>query len=274
MTSGYKHLRVEVDAGVATATIDHPPINLFDVELIGDLHQFGKDVEDDENVRVVVLQSANPDWFIAHADVGLILQLPKEPQPVERLPFFSAMTERFRTMPKATIAVIEGRVGGGGSELTLSCDMRFAARGRAVFSQPEVALGIIPGGTGTQRLGRLAGRSRALEIILGCDDFDAETAERYGWVNRTLPPDELRSFVDRLARRIATFPAQAIAAAKAAVDAALPSPLDGLLAEAAAFNTALVTDEAQARMRRFLERGGQTPAVEAVLAEAVGELHV
>jgi enoyl-CoA hydratase/carnithine racemase len=262
-----------MDGGVATATIDHPPINLFDVELIGDLHQFGKDVEEDDDVRVVVLQSANPDWFIAHADVGLILQLPKDPQPVERLPFFSAMTERFRTMPKATIAVIEGRVGGGGSELTLSCDMRFAASGRAVFSQPEVALGIIPGGTGTQRLGRLAGRSRALEIILGCDDFDAETAERYGWVNRTLPPGELRPFVDRLAHRIATFPAQAIAAAKAAVDAALPSPLDGLLAEAEAFNTALVTDEAQIRMRRFLERGGQTPAVEAVLADAVGELH-
>jgi enoyl-CoA hydratase/carnithine racemase len=273
MTATYERLHVTVDGGVATATIDNPPINLFDVGLIGDLHQFGKDVEADDEVRVVVLDSANPDWFIAHADVGLILQLPRDPKPVERLPFFSAMTERFRTMPKATIAVIEGRVGGGGSELTLSCDMRFAASGRAVFSQPEVALGIIPGGTGTQRLGRLAGRSRALEIILGCDDFDAEMAERYGWVNRSLPPDELRPFVDRLARRIASFPAKAIAAAKAAVDAALPSPLDGLLAEAEAFNTALVTDEAQARMRRFLERGGQTPAVEAVLAEAVGELH-
>jgi len=273
MTSGYKHLRVEVEAGVATATIDHPPINLFDVELIGDMYQFGKDVEADDDVRVVVLQSANPDWFIAHADVGLILQLPREPAPVARLPFFSAMTERFRTMPKATIAVVEGRVGGGGSELTLSCDMRFAAIGRAVFSQPEVALGIIPGGTGTQRLGRLAGRSRALEIILGCDDFDAETAERYGWVNRALPPHELRPFVDRLARRIATFPAEAIAAAKAAVDAALPSPEPGLLAEANAFNTALVTDEAQVRMRRFLERGGQTPEVEADLAQAVGTLH-
>ena len=273
MTSGYKHLTVEIDAGVATATIDHPPINLFDVELIGDLYQFGKDVEADDQVRVVVLQSANPDWFIAHADVGLILQLPTERAPVERLPFFSAMTERFRTMPKATIAVVEGRVGGGGSELTLSCDMRFAAIGRAVFSQPEVALGIIPGGTGTQRLGRLAGRSRALEIILGCEEFDAEAAERYGWVNRALPADELRPFVQRLARRIATFPSAAIAAAKEAVDAALPSPEAGLLAEANAFNQALVTEDAQVRMRRFLERGGQTPEVEARLGEAVGTLH-
>jgi enoyl-CoA hydratase/carnithine racemase len=114
------------------------------------------------------------------------------------------MCEAFRTMPKATIAVIEGRVGGGGSELALSCDMRFAALGQAVLNQPEVALGIIPGGTGTARLGRLAGRSRALEIILGCADFDAATAERFGWVNRALPPDELWPFVDRLAARIAS----------------------------------------------------------------------
>jgi enoyl-CoA hydratase/carnithine racemase len=272
MSATYQHLRVEIDGGVATATIDNPPVNLLDVGLIGDLHQFGKDVEANDEVRVVVLDSANPDWFIAHADVALILQLPKEPHAVERLPFFSAMTERFRTMPKATIAVIEGRAGGGGSELALACDMRFAAIGRAVLSQPEVALGIIPGGTGTQRLGRLAGRARALEIILGCDEFGAEEAEHYGWVNRALPADELRPFVHRLAHRIAGFPAEAIAQAKAAVDAAAPPMLDGLLAEAHAFNQALVTDDAQARMRRFLERGGQTPEVEAALGDAVGRL--
>jgi enoyl-CoA hydratase/carnithine racemase len=273
MTPGYNLLRVVVANGLATATIDHPPVNLLDVDLIGELHQFGKDVESDDAVRVVVLESANPEWFIAHADVSLILQLPTEPHPVERLPFFSAMTERFRTMPKATIAVIEGRAGGGGSELALACDMRFAAIGRAVLSQPEVALGIIPGGTGTQRLGRLAGRARALEIILGCDEFSAEEAERYGWVNRALPADELRPFVQRLAARIASFPAQAIAQAKAAVDAAAPDMLEGILAEAVAFNLALATPEAQQRMRRFLEIGGQTPQVEAALGEAVGRLH-
>ena len=110
-------------------------------------------------------------------------------------------------MPKATIAVIEGRVGGGGSELALSCDMRFAALGRAVFNQPEVALGILPGGSGTVRLPRLVGRSRALEVILGCDDVPAELAERWGWVNRALPPDELWPFVDRLARAHRRLPA-------------------------------------------------------------------
>ena len=110
-------------------------------------------------------------------------------------------------MPKATIAEINGRVGGGGSELASSCDMRFGAIGRTIVNQMEVPLGIIPGGTGTQRLPRLVGRGRAMEIILGGVDIDAVTAERWGYLNRALPPDELRPFVDSLAHRIARFPA-------------------------------------------------------------------
>ena len=148
------------------------------------------------------------------------------------------MCERLRTMPKATIAVIEGRVGGGGSELALSCDMRFAGPS-AVFSQPEVALGIIPGGSGTTRLPRLIGRSRALEVILGCDEIDAATAERWGWVNRVLPTDELAMFVDRLADRIAGFPAHAVAAAKASVLRAEAGVTEQLLAEGDAFAATL-----------------------------------
>jgi enoyl-CoA hydratase/carnithine racemase len=122
----------------------------------------------------------------------------------------------------------------------------------------EVALGILPGGTGTQRLPRLVGRGRALEIILGSDDLDAVTAERWGYLNRVLPPGELDGFVDRLARRIAGFPAEAIALAKQAVDQALPSPLPGLREEAFLFQRLLRTDDARRRMRRFLELGGQT----------------
>jgi len=130
---------------------------------------------------VVVVDSANPDFFIAHADVKLILQLPSEPrQPPTELPLFTAMVDRFRTMPKATIAVIEGRCRGGGSALVLGMDLRFAAIGRARLGQPEVAVGIIPGGGGTQRLPRLIGGGRALEVILGCDDVDAETARLVG----------------------------------------------------------------------------------------------
>src|SRR6059036_564189 len=216
--TGYECLEIRVDRRVATVTIDHPPINLFDLTLIQEMDRVGRELEADGDVRVAVFQSANPDFFIAHADVALIQTLPTTvpPKPT-RLGLFHAMVDRFRTMPKATIGKIEGRARGGGSEFLLSLDMRFAALGRAVLAQPEVALGILPGGTGTQRLPRLMGRSRALEVVLGCEDFDAATAERYGWVNRALPPDELGPFVDRLARRIASFPPTAVGEAKAAL---------------------------------------------------------
>jgi enoyl-CoA hydratase/carnithine racemase len=165
-------------------------------------------------------------------------------------------------MPKVTIAMIEGRARGGGSELVLGMDLRFAASGRAWLAQPEVALGIIPGGGGTQRLPRLMGRARALEVALGCGDIDAETAERWGYVNRALAPQELRPFVETLAYRIASWPAQAVAHAKAAVTAAESELLPGLLEEADRFNQTLACEETIQRMERFLEVGGQTREVE------------
>ena len=260
---GYECLRVRVDRGVAWVTIDHPPINLFDLALIRDMDRVGQELEGDAAVRVVVLQSADPEFFIAHADVGLILGLPSEAPPKSsELSFFHAMVDRFRTMPKATIAKIEGRARGGGSELVLSLDMRFGALGRAVLAQPEVALGILPGGSGTQRLPRLMGRARALEVILGCDDVDAALAERWGYLNRALPPAELGPFVERLAYRIASFPAEAIALAKAAVAAAEGPTREGLLEEAHLFNRTLANPETRARMEQFLAAGGQTREVE------------
>ena len=263
MADDYTCLRVRRDRGVAFVTIDHPPINLFDLALIQDMTRLGAELEQDDDVRVVVLASANPDFFIAHADVRLIQGLPTAPAPKPTsLNLFHAMVDRFRTMPKATIAQIEGIARGGGSELVLSLDMRFGALGRAVLAQPEVALGIIPGGSGTQRLPRLIGRARALEVILGCEDFDAALAERYGYLNRALPPAELAPFVTRLAYRIASFPAEAIALAKAAVNAAELPTFEGLLEEADCFNQTLGTEAARTRMARFLELGGQTPEVE------------
>jgi enoyl-CoA hydratase/carnithine racemase len=259
----YESLRIRVDAGIARVTMDHPPINLLDLTLIAELDRMGREVEADDSVRVVVLDSADPEFFAAHADVNLILGLPIDDTSRHTEPgAFHAMVDRFRTMPKATIAVIEGIARGGGSELALSFDMRFAAIGRAVLAQPEVAVGIIPGGSGTQRLHRLVGRGRALEIILGCGDVDAETADDWGYVNRALPEDELRTFVDRLAARIASFPPGAIARAKTAVDAALPDPLDGLLVEDQLFRFCLSDPDAQARMAAFLQIGGQTREVE------------
>jgi enoyl-CoA hydratase/carnithine racemase len=269
---GYEKLHVTVEGGIATVTIENPPINLLDRVLFLDLQRAATQLSDDGNVRVVILRSATPGFFIAHFDVGLILRIPADrPEPTE-LNEFHVMCELFRTMPKATIAVVEGRAGGGGSELALSCDLRFAALETAVFNQPEVALGIIPGGSGTQRLARLVGRSRALEVVLGCDDVDAEQAERWGWVNRALPADELWTFVARLAGRIASFPSHAVAEAKACVLRAEKDVVADLVAESAAFSRTLRGPGTRDAMERFLSSGGQTVEGERRLGELAGEL--
>jgi enoyl-CoA hydratase/carnithine racemase len=259
----YQCLKIRIERGVAFVVIDHPPINLFDVALMQEIDGFGREAEADDAIRVIVFSSADPDFFIAHADVSLIQQLPDNapPRPTQ-LGFFHAMVDRFRTMPKVSIAKIEGRTRGGGSEFVLSLDMRFAALGKAVLGQPEVALGILPGGSGTQRLPRLCGRGRALEIVLGCQDFPADLAERYGYVNRALPPHELGPFVDQLAFRMASYPPQAIALAKGLVNSAEVGVDEGLLDEAHAFNQTLPTSEAKRRMAGFLAEGGQTRAME------------
>lgn len=260
---GYSCLRVRVDRGVAFVTIDHPPINLMDLPMLQDLHRLVGELEADPDLRVVVFDSADPEFFIAHADVELIEQLPTPAPPrSSELGFFHSLMERYRTLPKATIGKLEGRARGGGSEFLLSLDMRFGALGRAILAQPEVALGIIPGGSGTQRLPRLIGRARALEVILGCDDVPAEVAERWGYLNRALPPADLGPFVERLASRIALFPADAIARAKAAVNAADTTVREGLLEEAHLFNEIVASVDARERMAAFRAIGGQTRAFE------------
>jgi len=269
---GYSGLKVAVDRGVAFVTIDHPPVNLLDVTLIIDLDRAGRELAADPAVKVVVLQSANPDFFVAHADLYLIQQLPAEVPPrEEKLGLFHAMVDRFRTMPKATIAKIEGRCRGGGSELVLSCDMRFAALGRAVLGQPEVGVGIIPGGSGCVRLPRLVGRGRALEIVLGCGDFPADVAERYGYVNRALPADAITDFVNTLAYRIGTFPAEAIALAKEAVAMADSGIEDALVREEQIFFRSAQTAEARRRMAAAMASGMQTPDMEKLSFDDIWE---
>src|SRR2546429_6956059 len=169
--TGYECLDIRVDRGVATVTIDHPPINLFDLALIQEMDRVGRELETDPAVRVAVFQSANPEFFIAHADVALIQTLPTTPPPrPTRLGLFHAMVDRFRTMPKATIGKIEGRARGGGSVFLLSVDMCFGALAGAILAKPEAARGILPGGHGAQRLPRPVGRSRAPEIVIGCEE--------------------------------------------------------------------------------------------------------
>lgn len=258
----------------AFATIKAPPINVMTVPLFLELAKLAEEIETDDDVLVLVLKSGDPDFFIAHYDVEAILQMPIESEAKRdpALNVFHVMCERYRTMPKVTIAQIEGRVGGGGSELSASFDMRFGVRGKTIINQMEVPIGILPGGTGTQRLPRLVGRGRALEIILGGIDLDAQTAVEWGYLNRIFEADEIDAFVTKLATRIATFPAPAIKLAKQSVDNAERPLQQGLVEEAYLFQQLIRTDEAQKAMKTFIEMGGQTREGELRVTELCDEV--
>ena len=290
-TNEYQTLSLTSASGIARVVFDNGEINLLDATMFSELAAVVDRLANDRDVRVVVLSSANPDFFIAHFDVTLIQRSPgmrQDPQHAAKLAAdlargtsastppnpFHTMCEQLRTMPKATIAVIEGRAGGGGSEVALSCDMRFAARERAVFNQPEVALGIVPGGSGTVRLPRLIGRSRTLEVILGCDDVDADLAEQWGWVNRTFDDGRVWPHVDNLATRIASFPGHAIAAAKMTVLHAEVGVANHLRVEGAAYRSTLGHQATRDAMDAFMSFGGQTRRGERRLGALAGEIGV
>ena len=245
----YDYEMIEVAGRVAVVTISNPPVNVITMALLSELNALSAALKADADLTVVVMRSADPDFFLAHFDVAAILARPVgfEPQRDAQLKPFHALCERFRTMNKVIIGQIEGRVGGGGAELAASFDMRFGVRGKTKINQMEVPLGILPGGTGTQRLPRLLGRGRALEVILGGDDLDAETAERWGYLNRIFEADEIGPFVERLAKRIGSFPPPAVRLAKESVNAAEKPWLDGLFEEAYLFERLMRTDEASAQ---------------------------
>jgi enoyl-CoA hydratase/carnithine racemase len=257
----YKVIRVEVRGKVAYATIDNPPVNVITRDLLDDLTRLSIELDADKDLLVFVLRSANPDFFIAHFDVGAILEFPTD-KPARHEDYANAfyhdMCERFRLMDKITIAQIEGRVGGGGSELSMSFDMRFGVRGKTFVNQMEVPLGILPGGTGTQRMPRLIGRNRAIEIILGGIDMDADTAENWGYLNRAFEPAKIGPYVEWLAQRIASFPVEAVRLTKQAINSADKPLAEGLRDESYLFQQLVRTASGQRNMRKFLEVGGQT----------------
>jgi enoyl-CoA hydratase/carnithine racemase len=195
-----------------TITFSNPPINMFVPTTIVELRALMTGIESDTSVKVVVFQSANPDFFIAHLDVFKAAAQP------ETLDLWRDFVLRLSSTPVVSIAKIRGRTRGIGNEFVLACDMRFASRQSALFGQPEIGTGLVPGGGALEWLPRVVGRSRALEIVLSSDDFDADIAERYGWVNRTLDDDHLDLFVDTLARRLASFDRETLAAAKAQIN--------------------------------------------------------
>src|ERR1700758_2040972 len=236
---------------------DYPPFNIMDATIFEGLQDLLGRIDSSPGLRVVVFESANPEFYLAHFD--LTGKLGNITTAVGRsgLPILMDTFVRLTTSPVVSIAKIRGCVRGASSEFVLACDMRFASRENTRLGQPEVGVGVNPGGGGAERLPHLVGRGRALEIVLGANDFDGDTAELYGYVNRSLPDTELDGFVDELARRVASFDRQAIAAAKNLVNqVSLPSA-DRLLEALNSFTTALTWPEAQQRIQALLKLGLQ-----------------
>ncbi|MFJ3697308.1 enoyl-CoA hydratase/isomerase family protein [Streptomyces sp. NPDC090052] len=234
MTDAYSTLKISLSSGVAHVVIDNPPINLLDAVLMTDLDRFADAMSGDHDIRVIVFDSADPDFFIAHGDMtaaddpATFVGLPIAPGQDQTLNPMMRLHERIRSLPQITIAKLRGLARGGGAELLSAMDMRFASLERAGMAQMECRLGIIPGAGGTAYLPGLVGRARALEIILGGQLIDAATAERIGWVNRAVPDAELDHVVDTLAARIAALPPGVARAATEAVDTAVESTTHGL----------------------------------------------
>src|ERR1700719_1419721 len=239
---------------------DYPPFNIVDATLYQALQDLLARMDASSSLRVVVFESANPEFYLAHFDLtGKTGNITTAVGP-SGLPILTDTFVRITRSPVASIAKIRGCVRGVSSEFVLACDMRFASRENTLLGQPEVGVGVHPGGGGTERLPPLVGRGRALEIVLGANDFDGDTAAQYGYVNRALPDDELDGFVDVLARRIASFDRRAIAAAKSLVNqVSLPSA-DRLLGAITSLATALTWRETQQRIQTLLERGLQREA--------------
>jgi len=251
---------IEETPGYWKVVFDYPPFNILDAAIFDGLQNLLVRMDASQSLRVVVFESAIPDFYLAHFDLtGKTGNITTVVGP-SGLPILMDTFVRITKSPVVSIAKIRGCVRGGSSEFVLACDMRFASRENTRLGQPEVGVGVHPGGGGTERLPHLVGRGRALEIILGANDFDGDTAERYGYVNRALPDSDLDGFVDALARRIASFDRRAIAAAKSLVNqVSLPST-DRLLDAITSFETALTWPETQRRVQAVLKLGLQQDA--------------
>ncbi|APR88531.1 Enoyl-CoA hydratase [Minicystis rosea] len=211
---------------IAIVTFANAPANVIVPETVARLHEIVMDLSADERLQVVIFTSGTEGFFFNHFDLRRAAEFPFTQGP-NVMPTWVDLVIRLSKAPFVSIAKIRGRTRGGGNELALACDLRYASRELAMFGQPEVGTGILPGGGGSERLPRLIGRDRSLEAILASRDYDAELAERYGWVTRCLPDADLDTFVDELAARIASFDRAVVAAAKAQINrASLPPDAD------------------------------------------------
>jgi enoyl-CoA hydratase/carnithine racemase len=255
-------------------TINHPPLNIFGPDSIPHLNEVITALETDEGVKVVVFDSAIPGFFLTHYD---FLAKPEDttsqpPGPIGLQPL-PDMLVRLSRAPVVSIASIRGRATGVGSELALACDMRFASREKAILSHFEVGAGIVPGGGPMARLPRLMGRGRALEVLLGADDIPGDLAEKYGYVNRSLPDSELDAFVDSLAARIASFDKRALSETKRFADVASLPPDYEIAPEWDVCVASILRPAAQERIKKLMEQGFHKPGdVEKRLGYYVGQV--
>jgi enoyl-CoA hydratase/carnithine racemase len=254
-------------------TFDIPPLNIFGPETIPHLEKIIKSIETDDDLKVVVFDSAIEGFFLTHYNFLAKLEesvLPPGPTGLQPLP---DMLARLSRAPVVSIASIRGRATGVGSELALASDMRFASREKAILSQWEVGAGLVPGGGPMARLPRLIGRGRALEVLLGADDISGDLAERYGYVNRALPDSELDGFVDALAKRISSFDKQAIAETKQLVNVASLPPDAEIALEWDAFMASVQRPASQNRIKKLMDQGFHKPGdAESRLGYYVGRL--
>lgn len=258
--TNYSKLLISQRNGVLTVTIDNPPVNVLDVALMSELTHVLLSVRNDPAVHVLVFESAIPEFFIAHVDMTLI----DEPHAFDELAKaapdglnpFQAFGELLRSQPQVTIIKLAGLARGGGAEFVAAADMAFAAEKRAGLAQCEVLMGIVPGGGATQYLFDRMTRGRALEVVLGADLIEAKLAERYGWINRALPDDELDSFVEKLANNIASLPEGVIEAAKKAIPAS--DLREGFHREHDAWAGLFARPAAERLIRGGLKAGAQT----------------
>jgi len=240
--------------------------------MVRDLVSLIQQAEADSAIKVIVFKSADPDYFISHVDVTRIKEYREAAAKLVGEASIGLLFRYISLSRLVSIAQVEGRARGAGNEFVLACDMAFAARESAILGHPEAATGVSPGAGGIQHLARLMGRARALEVILSAQDYDAEFAERYGWINRALPAKELGNFVRSLARRIAKFPAAGVATVKDRVNAIAVAPVEDFRRDSDLFGEGSRKPEAQRRFQAALKRGFQTRAAELDLAGLLGGL--
>ena len=270
MAEVFETLIVERNGAVLFADIAAPPMNLLGPALVRDLVALIQRTEADDAVQVLVFRSADRDYFISHVDVTRVAEYRQEAAKLTGDASIGMLFRHLSASRVVTIAQIEGRVRAAGSEFVLACDTRFAARESAVFGQFEAAFGLVPGGGGVQHLARLMGRGRALEVILSAQDYDADLAERYGWINRALPADAIGAFVTSLAHRIAAFPAAGRVAIKDRINAIALAPAEEFRRDSDLFGVNVGKPEAQRRMQAAIARGFQTRDAEMSLGQTLG----